>query len=186
MPETAPIGVSPRHTSEPRDARLALDPTATAHLVVGPTGDEAVECLLSEGSAVAAVVEPLLLGVQARDVPGLLAALDDALARATVGVRVYAAGSEALVRDVTHHARAAGLSDAEIVSAVTGTRARRIWCVHCSEITDGVTTSTAPCAGCGRTLIAYHHYSRRRNAYLGFQADAELPGDLPEPEPLWP
>ncbi len=81
--------------------------------------------------------------------------------------------------------RRAALEADEIHVEVTASTARRVWCTHCKTVTADVTTSIVACAGCGRTLEVYHHFSRRHGAYMGFQADAESPGELPEVETRW-
>ena len=63
--------------------------------------------------------------------------------------------------------------------AVQGSRARRVWCAHCKAVTEGATHDLVECVGCRRSLTVYHHFSRRLGAFMGFQADAEVAGELP-------
>ena len=79
-----------------------------------------------------------------------------------------------------------GMSSAEIRLYQTGTRARPVFCVHCRAMTRGVRTNLVDCSGCGRTLFVRDHFSRRLGAYMGFQIDAEIPGDKPPVETLYP
>lgn len=204
--EAVPIeGVSPAHTSEPRDQELQLDPRAGAHLVAvaaAPAESGAVAALLDAWAArptapleLVLTTHPLLGALEVPagalvtvvpDAVSALATFQRRLPDQVVGVRVYMAGPESFVRRATSIARAAGMCDEEIIAAVTSSRARRIWCVHCRSITDTVEETIVDCVGCGRKLLAYHHYSRRQDAYLGFQVNAEDPDDIPEPETAWP
>ena len=71
-----------------------------------------------------------------------------------------------------------GALDAELRCWVTEDERRRVQCPHCHAHTVArvAVGATADCAGCGRSLLVYHHVSRRHGAYLGFMADAEEPG----------
>jgi hypothetical protein len=115
----------------------------------------------------------------------LLAALGQRLARETMGFRLYAAGSETFLADVGAAGAAAGLSRSEMAFAHAGSRARRIYCVHCRTITEGVVTNLFSCTGCGVTLFVRDHFSARMAAFMGVQADAEAPGELPPAETLY-
>ncbi len=192
-----PYGVSMEHTTLPKDGGLALDPSGRAHLVVASPASEAVTALLAAWRATRpGTIELLHVGAAPADAPpdttmtadptDLTAQLAARLERACVGVRLYLSGDEGFVRAASAAALAAGVLPDELRTEVTTSSARRVWCSHCREITEGVTTTVTPCAGCGRTLEVFHHFSRRRGAYLGFQADAEAPGELPEPEVAWP
>ncbi len=104
-----------------------------------------------------------------------LAGLREQIASATVGWRLLLAGSEPEVLLAYAEAVAGGVLDAEITVVVTDTARRRVWCSHCrtttvAEVALGAQTD---CAGCGRSLLVYHHVSRRHAAHLGFMADAE-------------
>jgi hypothetical protein len=79
-----------------------------------------------------------------------------------------------------------GMSSAEIRLYQTGTKARPVFCVHCRAMTRGVRTNLADCSGCGRTLFVRDHFSRRLGAYMGFQIDAEIPGEKPPVETVYP
>ena len=116
----------------------------------------------------------------------MLDALDQRLARETMGFRLYAVGSETFLADVRARGAAAGLSKAEINLAHTGSLARRVYCVHCRTVTEGVTDSIFACTGCGAALFVRDHFSGRLSAFMGVQIDAEAPGEAPSPERLYP
>ncbi len=107
------------------------------------------------------------------------------LDQAHVGVRLYLIGSEAFICRLESLALAAGLLSSEI-QAKTLTGEVRVWCTHCKAVTQTSACNLAECRGCGRQLTVYHHFSKRHGAYMGFQADAELPGQLPEREASLP
>lgn len=104
-----------------------------------------------------------------------LAALREQLAGATVGWRLLLAGPEHDVLRARAEAVRAGVVDVEITVAVSAATVRLVSCALCgTETTAAVATGEeTPCAGCRRSLLVYHHVSRRHTAYLGFQADAE-------------
>ena len=60
-----------------------------------------------------------------------------------------------------------------------GSAARRVYCIHCHAFNDPVTRNVVACRGCGRQLLVRDHFSRRLAAFMGVQADAEVPGELP-------
>lgn len=184
------VGVSPIHTSVPRDDRRAVaggtrhvvvcSPGTAAERVVAELGDESFE-LLCLGPAPATLGVPESVS-SADSVEELERLLHDLLATAVVGVRVHVAGSDAVVRRLGAVAWDAGLLADEIGLACDVEQAvYRVACVHCGEIVESVSDTIVDCTGCGRTLFVYHHFSRRKAAYMGFQADAELPGDVPPP-----
>lgn len=192
-------GVSPHHTSTPRDGGTALVSGAVGHLVVVADDTAAAERLarawVDQGRPGSFELlldgEPpgLSDGVVCRHVTqrdALERLVSERLAVATVGLRLYVVGPEPFVRRVVVAAAAAGLDDDEVLREVRGSRARRVWCAHCKVVTEDVTCDPVDCAGCGRSLIVYHHFSRRLGAFMGFQADAELAGELPEARERWP
>jgi hypothetical protein len=67
-----------------------------------------------------------------------------------------------------------------------GSGARRIFCVHCRTLTFTVSTNLVDCAGCGAQLFVRDHFSRRLNAFMGFQIDSEVPGETIPVEVLYP
>jgi len=192
-------GVSPRHTSTPRDTGATLDVDAVAHLVVvaddPPAAERLAQTWVDRGRPGA--FEVLLAGeapalpdgvvcrcVRERD--ELERLVRDRLAAARVGLRLYVLGPESFVRRVAVIAAAAGLDDDEMLAEIRGSLARRVWCAHCKVVTEPVTRDPVECAGCRRSLTVYHHFSRRLGAFMGFQADAELAGELPEASDRWP
>jgi dimethylamine monooxygenase subunit C len=94
---------------------------------------------------------------------------------ATVGWRLMLAGPETDVLRARAVAVAGGALDAEITILVSADERRRVWCAHCGQTTDAAVAvgEVVDCAGCGRSLLVYHHVSRRHAAYLGFLNDAE-------------
>jgi hypothetical protein len=182
-PAPAPYGVHPDTTSVPRPAPFVLDRNATAHIVLtdGPHPD--VTALLRawdrEGRGPLELLTrsafPFPVRARAAAFVGTAAcerALAEHLTAARVGVRLYLCGPDAMVRGAARIAAAAGLERDEVVERVTDA-GRRVWCVHCKATTPGAVTSPWPCAGCGRSLEVYHHFSRRHAAHLGYMVDAE-------------
>ncbi|MEU9059197.1 dimethylamine monooxygenase subunit DmmA family protein [Streptomyces sp. NPDC048430] len=104
-----------------------------------------------------------------------VASLAHELRGATVGWRLLLAGPETDVLLLEATALREGALRAEIRAHITDTSERRTRCTHCGRTTRSRTPVGAmlPCAGCGRTLVVYHHVSRRHAAYMGFMADAE-------------
>jgi len=121
-----------------------------------------------------------------RSIALLFDALRQRLARETMGFRLYAIGSETFLADVAALGAAGGLRRSELVLGQAGSLARRIFCVHCRTLTDGVTDSVFPCSGCGASLFVRDHFSKRLAAFMGVQVDAEAPGELPPIETLYP
>ncbi len=120
-----------------------------------------------------------------RSVVLLFDALKVRLARETMGFRLYAIGSETFLADVFAVGAAAGLSRSEMAFGHAGSLARRIYCVHCRTITEGVTDNVFTCTGCGASLFVRDHFSHRLSAFQGVQVDAEAPGELPPIETLY-
>ncbi|KGJ12040.1 hypothetical protein EQ718_06600 [Paracoccus versutus] len=109
-----------------------------------------------------------------------------ALADAHMGTTLYLAGTEGLIGQATAEALAAGLPAGAIQSEHRGSIARRMQCVHCKGITEGVTTDPFTCSHCGLTLFVRDHYSRRLGAFQGVCVDAETPGVLPPVQEIRP
>ncbi|MFG1347303.1 dimethylamine monooxygenase subunit DmmA family protein [Xanthobacter autotrophicus DSM 431] len=120
-----------------------------------------------------------------RSAAHLFSALEERLARETMGLRLYAAGTEPFLWDAAGLGEKAGLSRQEMQFAHVGAKARRIFCVHCREVMEGVTTSIVTCSGCGAPLFVRDHFSRRLAAFMGVQVDAEVPGEVPAAEELY-
>jgi hypothetical protein len=114
----------------------------------------------------------------------LFDALRQRLARESMGFRLYAIGSETFLADVAAMGVAAGLGRSEMQLAHAGSLARRVYCVHCRTMNEGVTANVFECDGCGASLFVREHFSSRLAAFMGVQADAEAPGELPPIEPI--
>ena len=123
---------------------------------------------------------------QAPSVPTLLSRLRATLATATMGTRLYVAGTEGFIGQAMQVAMEFGVDPASIGTEHPGSLARRVQCVHCKGITDHVTASPCICAHCGLALFVRDHYSRRIGAFQGVNIDAEAPGSVPVPQELYP
>lgn len=115
-----------------------------------------------------------------------LKALGDTLRAAQMGTRLYLVGPEDAIWQAARLADGLGMSRDEMRLMQAGTRARPVFCVHCRTVTRGVRIHIVPCSGCGRALFVRDHFSRRLGAYMGFQIDAEAPGDIPPAEVIYP
>lgn len=115
----------------------------------------------------------------------LLGRLDVELARSHMGTRLYLAGTEGFIGQAMQVAAAHGIDPASVLTEHRGSRARRVQCVHCKGVTEGVTTSPFTCGHCGLNLYVRDHYSRRLGAFQGVNIDAEEPGAVPPPEELY-
>ncbi len=154
--------------SKPLWGTLRPDPAGRSHILLGEAaGVAAIERLVAE-------MPP---GADVRVLA--IADLDGALAAGVMGVRLYLAGPESFLGLAVQIAARHGMGGGEVQCEHRGSAARRVFCVHCRSISEGVTRTVAECAGCKRHLIVRDHYSRRLAAYMGVMADAEAPGDLP-------
>ena len=119
------------------------------------------------------------------DTDGLCQALNEYLADAGMGARLYVAGSEAFLWQVAASTRdGVGMSEAAIQMERCGPPARPVCCIHCKTTDPAVSTTVYQCPGCGLNLFVRDHFSRRLGVYQGVCVDAEAPGDVPEPEEL--
>jgi dimethylamine monooxygenase subunit C len=116
----------------------------------------------------------------------VLHALDGLLATATMGTRLYAAGTEGFVGRVVCLAIDHGIDHHSVLTEHSGSLARRVQCVHCKHITEDVTVSVFECAGCGVLLFVRDHYSRRLAAFQGVAASAEDPNERPSAQEMYP
>ncbi|MDX6302497.1 MAG: dimethylamine monooxygenase subunit [Nocardioidaceae bacterium] len=116
----------------------------------------------------------------------LIRALDGLLSTASMGTRLYAAGTEGFIGRVLTIAIGHGIDHKSVLTEHSGSRARRVQCVHCKRITEDVTVSIFECAGCGVLLFVRDHYSRRLAAFQGVCANAEDPSQRPVPEEAYP
>ena len=181
--------------SRPTYERLAIDPAGRSHLIVAdhvlaleptffatsPTGTP-VESWSTTGDS--RVSQNPLSNSHAtsrsfRSTAQLMDAVEHRLSRERVGFRLYAVGLEAFVWDVAKLARAMGMDKGEYHLTHAGSQCRRVYCVHCRAFTENVTINLVACSGCGAHLLVRDHFSRRLSAFMGVEADAEAPGELP-------
>ena len=187
--------------SRPVYAPLVVDPAARNHLLVAePAGLDAVLRVVSgwQGSGSEAPLEVDWLGpapeilvsrvtVKAFDtLAALTTALEQRLTLSGMGLRLYLAGRESFVWRVNLPAREAGLREDEIRREACGSKARRVFCVHCRHTLEDVTTNPVACPSCGVLLEVRDHFSRALAAYAGVVVNAENPLDAPEPEEQFP
>lgn len=155
---------------------LPAAPTRVLHLAT-PQADRSAWQRLGEAGA----------NVSAQsNANALFAALRLALEHSQMGLRLYLLGSEDFIWTASRIADELGMSSEEIRRHRSGTLARPVYCVHCKAVTHSVRTNIAPCSGCGRMLFVRDHFSRRLGAYMGFQIDAEAPGEIPAIEEVYP
>jgi hypothetical protein len=190
--------------SQPVYAPLAPVEQATRHVLVSAgAGALAVERVLHALSATAAVrvlhwetgetaySAPLLTGPFAaqvavyREEKALIEVMGSLFSTSPVGARLYVAGPELFIWKVALGARSAGWSRTQMQTELCGSKARRVYCVHCKALNEGVTSTICVCTGCGLPLFVRDHFSRLLQAYAGVRADAEEPGNVPAPEPLY-
>jgi hypothetical protein len=186
-------------TSRPVYAPLQPQSEAGRHWLVldGPSMDQALLANLTSAFApVAQRLQVWWIGPVAQaidlspvavlaDLPVLTRALAD-LEPLCVSDRLFVQGNEPFVWSVFLAARQLGLAEGQIQLAHAGSQRRRIWCTHCHGFTEGVSTSTVACAGCGRELLVRDHFSRRHGAFMGVMVDAEVPGERPVPQEVFP
>jgi hypothetical protein len=115
----------------------------------------------------------------------LLTAFRAILEESLMGTRLYVAGPESAIGLTMKIALEFNLNKDEIRAEEVGSRARRVWCVHCRAVSEGVTTNLVNCPGCARWLLVRDHYSRRLAAYMGVMVDAEAPGERPALEEIY-
>lgn len=153
-----------RPTTQDRDPAAA----ACSAFAVGALAEEAAEKWLADVSVPSRLHEKT-------DVASAVRAFDEDLAEARVGWRVLLAGTLVDVLRLRAHALDRGLGDDEIAVATTDTDHLPVACAHCSTVLveRAAIGDVVPCQGCGRSLLVYHHVSRRKAAFLGFQVDAE-------------
>lgn len=185
--------------SRPKYAPLAIDSAGRAHLLVADRAEVPVDAL-ADGVTIEDFAERWTVEAHSRAIPShlpdelvhgfrstqhLLIALRRRLQHEHMGFRLYAAGTEPFLWDVAAAAESVGMGREEYRLFATGSGARRVFCVHCRTVTEGVTTNLATCAGCGASLFVRDHFSRRLNAFMGFQIDAEAPGETIPVEELY-
>jgi DNA-directed RNA polymerase subunit RPC12/RpoP len=183
--------------SRPVYDKLRIDPQGRTHLIVTDLEaipDDAIGAGLGLSNIKSWVVARAAPGIAAappgsrafRSVADLRSHLSHHLAREPVGLRLYAVGTEAFLWDVANTARAAGMGSDEVFLSQAGSLRRRVYCTHCKSMNEEVTTSIATCRACGARLFVRDHFSRRLAAFMGVMVDAEVPGEIPEIEVLYP
>jgi hypothetical protein len=177
---------------------LVLDPAVGANSAGGAIASIAAHTTAGANSArgdgysatdAGTTVVPLSLhGLSAPPLAGLhwfadrgslLGEFRSLLEHALMGTRLYIAGPESFIGLAMRTALEFNLNRDEIRAEESGSRARRVYCVHCRAVTEEVRTNVVQCAQCARWLLVRDHYSRRLAAYMGVMVDAEAPGQLP-------
>lgn len=187
--------------SKPVYCALAPDFQGTSHLLIGQGGGGDAICrLYGELAANGATVSIHYTGESVAgtdrsqqvaalgsedshlytDSAALCAEIGQVIKAAPMGIRVYIAGTERFIWNVTNAAFAAGLKADAIQQEQADSLARSVVCVHCNAESYPVTTNIVACHSCGRPLLVRDHFSRRLNAYMGVQVNAEVPSEIPE------
>jgi hypothetical protein len=107
------------------------------------------------------------------------------LADAALNIAFYASGPETFLWEVEKCLRAAGVEQDRILLHLAGSKARRVYCVHCRTINEEVTTTVHRCEHCAMYLTVRDHFSRRMGCYMGVVINAEDPAVIPEPEIIY-
>ena len=129
-------------------------------------------------------LQPLALWVLPTTATALFR-LQGVLQTATMGIRLYATGTEPFIGLVVQAGMAAGMDFKSIITEHRGSAKRRVQCVHCKGFIEDVTTSIVACTHCGLKLFVRDHYSRRLAAFQGVCVDAEAPGEVPPAEEIY-
>lgn len=189
--------------SRPIYDKLVLDPAGARHLLLTDR-PEPPEDAFVDGIAPMAALEVWGIAANSRVIAGpaelddapastrlfrsrtqMLDRLDVRLASERMGLRLYAIGTEDFVWDVRNLGARYGMGPHEVRVAHHGSLRRRVVCVHCRSVMEGVTTSIVDCAGCGARLFVRDHFSRRLGGFQGVMVDAEVPGEVPDSEVLY-
>ena len=120
------------------------------------------------------------------DDKAMLETLKSELTQALMGTQFYVAGDEAFIWQVLHELSAYGVQDCNVEKELCGTLARSVYCVHCKTVDKDVHHNIHQCSGCQRHLFVRDHFSRRLGAYMGVMIDAEVPGDIPAVQEVYP
>lgn len=190
--------------SRPVYPGLSPDPNARCNVIVcDPAGADAVSELLARADAGFSRRSNVILAAEGASGPALdalerrfdgvhlevmpdlaaaLARLDALLASATMGLRLYAAGTEPLIGSVVKLGAGHFIDPQSIRTEHRGSLKRRVQCVHCKGLIEDVITNPVTCTRCGLLLLVRDHYSRRLAAFQGVCINAEDPEDKPEPK----
>jgi len=153
--------------SKPVYTGLELDTTARRHLflISGQLGLDAAQRALALSSPADAALVTL-------DDPGSRETrLCEALTEAGMETAFYLAGPEIFLWQISNRLRSAGVENRRIRMEIAGSMARRVYCVVCGTMNEGVTTAMYRCENCGRELTVRDHFSRPLEAYMGVIAD---------------
>jgi dimethylamine monooxygenase subunit C len=190
---TAPPSISSRPVYYP----LLPDTAASSHLLLIETEalkDGQIAYLAKTFGPVSQQLQVLVTGdnvslpdaTSFASLESTLLALDHALEQANMGQRVYALGSEPYLWSIYNAALNRGLDRLQVHLCHSGSLKRRVWCTHCHAFTENVTTNIVTCSHCARPLLVREHFSRRFGAFMGVQIDAEVPGEVPAIEEVFP
>jgi len=185
--------------SRPVYAPISRDPAGRSHLLLLACRQVPASAL-AEGVSVTDFDERWAIEAHSKAIPPalpgetvhgfrsashMMIALRRRLAQEHMGFRLYAIGTESFLWEVAGAAGTAGMGRQEYRLFAAGSAARRLFCVHCRTVTEGVTANLATCSGCGAQLFVRDHFSKRLNAFMGFQIDAEVPGETIPVEELY-
>lgn len=186
--------------SRPKYVPFELVSTARAHLIVAESpevlSDHSIftteEAPLEFWAVVrdcrASVEETIINGIDTshfRSTSHLMDRLSYRLASETIGLHLYVIGTEPFMWDVIKLAKQLGMNSDEYHLTHHGSQKRRVYCVHCKALTEGITTNIAVCSGCGARLFVRDHFSKRLAAFMGVQVDAEVAGEIPAVEEVY-
>lgn len=101
------------------------------------------------------------------------------------GTHFYLSGPEVFLWQVYQVLRERGIARDHVSMELLGSKARRVTCVHCKTMNEGVTTNPHLCKGCHQWLLVRDHFSRLMGAYVGVRIDAEEHGVVPAPEEVF-
>ncbi len=192
--------------SKPAYRTLSPDPSGLRHILIGQgDGGRAIGRLHAAFGAQAGAVEIYYdsqswIGAnrttELRALPcaqsrfhdhgnALEADLRECFQQAQMGLRLYIAGTERFIWAISNLAFEFGIREDEMQQQQADSLARQVACVHCNATTYPVRTNIVACSACGCQLLVRDHFSRRLNAYMGLQIDAEAPGEIPTIEEVF-
>jgi predicted RNA-binding Zn-ribbon protein involved in translation (DUF1610 family) len=116
----------------------------------------------------------------------MLSELKAPLSVCLMGTQFYVAGDEAFIWKVMAELAVYGVQECNVEKELCGTLARSVYCVHCKTTDSGVHNNIHQCSGCGRNIFVRDHFSRQHGAYMGVMIDAEVPGDIPVIQEIYP
>jgi dimethylamine monooxygenase subunit C len=87
-----------------------------------------------------------------------------------MGTYLYIAGHEEFVKRLQKLAMQAGFSQYEMQIIVVGTKSKSVICCKCYGVNEVKEERNIVCKHCGLELEVSDHYSRRLDAYLGYNS----------------